>query len=95
MTAHDHREYVEGCFRCEIGRDEADRGDGYAAPLAHVVLKRAADVQHGDWFQLPDFSWVAVSNITQRDGNQVTLWLDNGSDWTGPRYVVMAVGVAS
>lgn len=24
MSAHDHRAYVEGCFRCEISRDELD-----------------------------------------------------------------------
>jgi hypothetical protein len=23
MTAHDHREIVPGCYRCELGRDEA------------------------------------------------------------------------
>lgn len=22
MTQHDHREYVEGCYRCELSRDE-------------------------------------------------------------------------
>lgn len=22
MTAHDHRTYVEGCYRCELSRDE-------------------------------------------------------------------------
>ena len=22
MTAHDHRSYVDGCYRCELGRDE-------------------------------------------------------------------------
>lgn len=24
MVPHDHREYVEGCFRCELSRDEVD-----------------------------------------------------------------------
>lgn len=24
MTEHDHSTYVEGCFRCELSRDEAD-----------------------------------------------------------------------
>ena len=23
MSAHDHREYVPGCYRCELSRDEA------------------------------------------------------------------------
>lgn len=23
MTPHDHREFVSGCYRCELGRDEA------------------------------------------------------------------------
>ncbi|PTL55738.1 hypothetical protein [Paraconexibacter algicola] len=23
MTAHDHRTFVPGCYRCELGRDEA------------------------------------------------------------------------
>lgn len=22
MTAHDHREFVEGCYRCDLSRDE-------------------------------------------------------------------------
>lgn len=22
MSAHDHREFVEGCFRCDLSRDE-------------------------------------------------------------------------
>lgn len=36
MTAHDHREYVEGCYRCDLGRDEVyatqmyDRRDALA-----------------------------------------------------------------
>lgn len=24
MTAHDHRVYVEGCYRCELSLDEVD-----------------------------------------------------------------------
>ena len=24
MTAHDHRTYVDGCFRCDLSRDEVD-----------------------------------------------------------------------
>lgn len=24
MTPHTHREYVEGCYRCELGRDEVE-----------------------------------------------------------------------
>ena len=24
MSAHDHRTYVEGCYRCELSRDELD-----------------------------------------------------------------------
>ena len=25
MSRHDHQTYVPGCFRCELGRDEAER----------------------------------------------------------------------
>lgn len=25
MTPHDHWEYVEGCYRCEISRDEEEQ----------------------------------------------------------------------
>jgi hypothetical protein len=24
VTPHDHQQYVEGCYRCELGRDEAE-----------------------------------------------------------------------
>jgi hypothetical protein len=24
MTAHDHREHVDGCFRCDLSRDEVE-----------------------------------------------------------------------
>lgn len=24
MVEHDHREHVEGCFRCELGKDEVE-----------------------------------------------------------------------
>lgn len=43
MTPHNHREYVPGCYRCELGRDEArdaetDRDVPYDREVLTTVL---------------------------------------------------------
>lgn len=44
MVAHDHTEYIDGCFRCELSRDEV-------APNLYEVLKAVEavyeDAQNG------------------------------------------------
>ena len=41
MTAHLHAEYVDGCFRCELSRDETIRDDTLEA--INVQLDMLAD----------------------------------------------------
>lgn len=45
MTAHDHTTYVPGCYRCELGRDEARDAERdelrEALEQAESVLRRA------------------------------------------------------
>jgi hypothetical protein len=41
MTPHDHRQFVPGCFRCELGRDEALAA--LPEPLGHCV-------EHGEYW---------------------------------------------
>jgi hypothetical protein len=47
MTAHDHREYVEGCFRCDLSRSEE---------IAATVLRREQGLHAAaagvDWVQV-------------------------------------------
>lgn len=40
---HDHREYVDGCFRCELGRDEVEsiRRDEEAEARALTLAERS------------------------------------------------------
>jgi hypothetical protein len=61
MTAHTHREVVKGCYRCELGQDEAaaaeleeriaeqhaDRAAGIAEELARNLRARK-DPKFGD-----------------------------------------------
>lgn len=40
MTSHDHREHVDGCYRCDLGKDEAiaAAGDEVREALAPFAL---------------------------------------------------------
>jgi hypothetical protein len=47
MTTHDHTSYVPGCYRCELGRDEAFAGvaeerDEYRKALVDLIAAVAA-----------------------------------------------------
>ena len=37
MSTHSHREYVEGCFRCDLSRDEAHASEDTALRCAAEV----------------------------------------------------------
>ena len=58
MSAHDHREYVEGCYRCDIGRDEAQRAE--------------ADDLWPDVLRLDDATWVALRELADQDGRTIS-----------------------
>lgn len=44
MTVHDHRTYVDGCYRCELSRDEAMTTP--ADIIEQALLIATDDVQH-------------------------------------------------
>lgn len=39
MTAHEHREYVEGCFRCDLSRDEASWNMNESDDLTFMIAE--------------------------------------------------------
>lgn len=43
-VAHDHRQFVSGCFRCDLGREEAERlvSERQALFNAATVIARVA-----------------------------------------------------
>jgi hypothetical protein len=43
VTPHDHSTYVEGCYRCELSRDEAD---DVARSPADAVCEMCGDAAH-------------------------------------------------
>lgn len=52
MTPHTHREYVPGCYRCELSRDEVsgvERGQGVATLPWRMAAKIVPDEATGCW----------------------------------------------
>lgn len=50
MTAHNHAEHVEGCFRCDLSREESTptTGEVRADTLRHAARDIPNVYQHGD-----------------------------------------------
>lgn len=47
MTAHLHTEHVEGCYRCELSKDEMTASDPLS--LRDVIDKAVTDQDPGSW----------------------------------------------
>lgn len=43
MTQHDHREFVPGCYRCDLGRDEVEAAERRDRELVMGVFNRRID----------------------------------------------------
>lgn len=53
MTAHDHRTIIPGCYRCELGRDEA-----MATPDENFECYLCDATMRPDWMFCPSCGWV-------------------------------------
>lgn len=77
MTQHSHREYIEGCFRCELSRDEIwfEEGD-------RVVVREDAPGRFAKYAG----KTATVMGVSINSG---VLELDLGQlrDWLAPRHV--------
>ena len=62
MTAHDHRTYVAGCFRCELSRDEAQP---MTSPSEAIFYGFEADetLRGADNQRLPDAALWHITDI--------------------------------
>ena len=76
MTAHDHRTYVDGCFRCELSADEAmtphqaiaDEFLGATVHSRQVVAQYALDALSAAGYQVVPDNLVEAAEIVSRWG---------------------------
>lgn len=71
MTEHNHAEYVEGCFRCELSKDEESMVVKVVVSYEYeVAAMPEGDAYGDDWPELDRGQ--RIDRIAEYDGNEGT-----------------------
>lgn len=53
MTAHDHKTLVDGCYRCDLNRDEVESAHAETLVAAHSLLDSRLLYDRADYISVP------------------------------------------
>lgn len=82
MTAHVHSQIIPGCYRCELGRDEARAAAREARTEARALREMAQDFRHVDMIEAAEICDEKAASVEAElrheapEVNGVDLYLD-------------------